>query len=157
MQHFVVRFSKFSSPQAARGHWPPITRILQTPLLIDFLFFLWFLTGACVCCQRQWSWARRSTGRTWPDPAWLFSARPRAIPSRPSSGRGCASTDRWSTCPVSNLPFRHNCFNPTTSYRPLICYWLTLNTVFSNLFYMSIWYNVTVPTLELVCLYNILR
>ena len=23
MQHFVVKFSKFSSPQAARGHWPP--------------------------------------------------------------------------------------------------------------------------------------
>ena len=23
MHHFVVKFSKFSSPQAARGHWPP--------------------------------------------------------------------------------------------------------------------------------------
>ena len=23
MHHFVVEFSKFSSPQAARGHWPP--------------------------------------------------------------------------------------------------------------------------------------
>ena len=23
MHHFVVMFSKFSSPQAARGHWPP--------------------------------------------------------------------------------------------------------------------------------------
>ena len=32
MHHFVVRFSKFSSPQAARGHWP-LTRILRTPLM----------------------------------------------------------------------------------------------------------------------------
>jgi len=23
MHHFVVKFSKFSSPQVARGHWPP--------------------------------------------------------------------------------------------------------------------------------------
>jgi len=29
MHHFVVRFSKFSLPQAAKGHWP-LTKILQT-------------------------------------------------------------------------------------------------------------------------------
>ena len=32
MHHFVVKFSKFSSPQAARGHWPPVTEILRTLL-----------------------------------------------------------------------------------------------------------------------------
>ena len=26
VHHFVVKFSKFSSPQAARGHWPPPNR-----------------------------------------------------------------------------------------------------------------------------------
>ena len=30
MHHFVVKFSTFSSPQAARGHRPPLTEILQT-------------------------------------------------------------------------------------------------------------------------------
>ena len=32
MHHFVVKFSKFSSPQATRGHWP-LTKILRTFLL----------------------------------------------------------------------------------------------------------------------------
>jgi len=36
MHNFVVKFSQFSSPQAAKGHWPPITKILWTPL--------------CTCC-----------------------------------------------------------------------------------------------------------
>ena len=30
MHHFVIKFSKFSSPQAARGYWPPIIKILRT-------------------------------------------------------------------------------------------------------------------------------
>jgi len=34
---------------------------------------------------------------------------------------------------------------------------LTLDTIFFNLFYMLMWYIVTVPTLELVYLYNILH
>jgi len=32
---FVIKFSKFSSPQAARGHWPPITKIMLTFLLTE--------------------------------------------------------------------------------------------------------------------------
>jgi len=31
MHHFVVRFSKFSSPQAARGHWPPSQNPTDVP------------------------------------------------------------------------------------------------------------------------------
>ena len=64
------------------------------------------------------------------------------------------------TTPVNTqdrpLPPRNNCFNPTPSYRPLICYrhnW----TLFFNLFYKSMWYIVTVPTLELAYLYDILH
>jgi len=34
MHHFVVKFSKFSSPQAAMGHWPPLTKIPRTPLFM---------------------------------------------------------------------------------------------------------------------------
>jgi len=30
--HFVAKFSKFSSPQAARKHWPSLTKILRTLL-----------------------------------------------------------------------------------------------------------------------------
>ena len=31
MHHFVIKFSKFSSPQAARGHWiDPLTKIMRT-------------------------------------------------------------------------------------------------------------------------------
>jgi len=32
MHHFVAKFSQFSSPQAARGHIDPLTKILRTPL-----------------------------------------------------------------------------------------------------------------------------
>ena len=32
MHHFVAKFSKFSSPRAARGHWLPLTKIPRTPL-----------------------------------------------------------------------------------------------------------------------------
>ena len=32
MRHFVVKFSKFSLPQAARG-LTPLTKILRTPLI----------------------------------------------------------------------------------------------------------------------------
>ena len=39
MHHFVVKFSKFSSPQAARGHCPPLPKILRT--------FLTVLSVAC--------------------------------------------------------------------------------------------------------------
>jgi len=36
MHHFVVKFSKFSWPQAARGDWPPQTKILRTFLVTSF-------------------------------------------------------------------------------------------------------------------------
>jgi len=36
MHHFVVKFSKLSSPQAARGHWHPLTKILWTFLLLVY-------------------------------------------------------------------------------------------------------------------------
>ena len=34
MHHIVVKFSEFSSPQAAKGHWP-LTKSLRTPLVHD--------------------------------------------------------------------------------------------------------------------------
>jgi len=36
MHHFVVKFSKFSSPQAARGI-DPLTKILRTFLIVAYL------------------------------------------------------------------------------------------------------------------------
>ena len=38
MHHFVVKFSKFSSPQAAREHWPPnqnLADALETVLSVS--------------------------------------------------------------------------------------------------------------------------
>jgi len=40
MHHFVVKFSKFSSPQAARGRWPPNQNPADVPVVtITFSFF----------------------------------------------------------------------------------------------------------------------
>ena len=57
----------------------------------------------CVSVKLRWSWVRRNTRRTWPDRTSLFSARPRAFQSRPLSGPGWESMDRWFTCLVSWL------------------------------------------------------
>ena len=35
MHHFVVKFSKFSSPQAARGHWPPDQNPADVSVITD--------------------------------------------------------------------------------------------------------------------------
>ena len=36
MHHFVVKFSKFSSPRAARGHWPPNQNPADVPGVVSW-------------------------------------------------------------------------------------------------------------------------
>jgi len=55
--------------------------------------------------QRRSSSVRRNTWRTWLVQTSPFSARLRAFQSRPLSGRGCASMDRWFTCLVSDVHY----------------------------------------------------
>ena len=50
-------------------------------------------------------------------------------------------------------PLIGNCFNPTHSYCPLICYVIDIVCYFFNLFYLSMSYSVTVPTIEFDYLY----
>ena len=45
MHHFVVKFSKFSSPQAAREHWPPNQNPADVPEPKSVLFNL---TSSCL-------------------------------------------------------------------------------------------------------------
>jgi len=54
MHHFVVKFSKFSSPQAARGHCP-LTKILRTFLHIDDMDRPHAVIDAGYCYRRP-SW-----------------------------------------------------------------------------------------------------
>ena len=60
MHRFVVTFSKFSSPQAARGHWP-LTKILRTPLSTTarYCLLLQMHVAWSVCASVCWSqpWA----------------------------------------------------------------------------------------------------
>ena len=75
MHHFVVKFSKFSSPQAARGHWPPPTKVLRTHLLelfgvIDYDYWLFrVMTALCtkqVSAVADWpAWRNRDVHRAW--------------------------------------------------------------------------------------------
>jgi len=59
MHHFVVKFSKFSSPPAARGHWPPNQNSADVPafshesaknlFLVACRWEYWRQVGLCVC------------------------------------------------------------------------------------------------------------
>ena len=50
MHHFVVKFSKVSSPQAARGHWPPNRNPADVPATT--------ITLLETCCSVTVSWNR---------------------------------------------------------------------------------------------------
>jgi len=43
MHHFVVKFSKFSSPQTARGHWPPNQNPADVPDLGHYVAVVTYL------------------------------------------------------------------------------------------------------------------
>ena len=52
MHHFVVKFSQFFSPQAARGHWPPPPN--QNPAdADDWVDLLWVSSVQFLCRERD--------------------------------------------------------------------------------------------------------
>ena len=75
MHHFVVKFSKFSSPQATRGHWLP-TKILRT--------FLETLRLKRDGVNRPWLWG------AWLDCICLIAILCSAVVVEPSSRQSLA-------------------------------------------------------------------
>ena len=63
MHHFVVKFSKFSSPQAARGHWP-LVKILRTPLFACVSNWSSVLWTRLMGCLQFTNTTRRTTACT---------------------------------------------------------------------------------------------